>query len=248
MTTTLVHSRNPPLGVAHAAAQRSPIAPETFDAACAHNREVLGSAGNEAFRAGTLSADGLARLMAVTLPHWRPARARPHKGHLFLNTARGGLRLTYRHLVDFYAVEADVPEQHKVSARSIQRMLQVVGAAYHAAQGEAVKVEAMLLELLDEDGRTTPAGLLRTARRKAPWAACLCRDRSPEAQRRRFLARFRSSLDEGAWSLVALEEFQAEVAAAVAELREEEAGNGQPTVLNWPARPRPRPIGGRGGR
>jgi hypothetical protein len=198
---------------------RAAEGPSSFDVLCTRNNVVLGGAGNEAFRAGSITSDGLVRLLAVTLPHWRPSRRRPHKGYLFLQTSSGGLRLTHRHLVDFYGVRADAAEQRRVSGRSIQRVLQVVGAAHFVADGEPSKVEAMLLALLGEQGRTTPAGLLRTAKKTASWAACLCSDASPEAQRRRLVNRFRAQLDRGAWSREALEAFRAEIDRAIGEVQ-----------------------------
>ena len=212
-----VQSVGPVFEAVQAVPARSSFRSGSLDAVCAGNRLYLGGTGNEAFRAGTLSAEGLVRLLAVTLPYWRPARNRPHKGHLFVRTLRGGQRLTHRNLAAFYAVEADGPDQRSVSARTIQRLLQVVGAAYHAARGDGVKVEAMLLSLLGKEGSTTPAGLLSTAKKTAPWAACLCTDSSAEARRRRLLARFRTSFDDGIWSRSHLEDLMAEISRATDE-------------------------------
>ena len=111
-------------------------------------------------------------------------------------------------------------------------MLQVVGAAHLAADGDHGMVVAMLLALLDEHGKTTPMGLLKTAKEKAPWAACLFRDRSPAARVRRVRGGFRASVDRGDWSLADLEDHQADVARAIARTRRREARAGVPTIID----------------
>ncbi len=202
-------------------------AADAYEVACAKNRAILGPVGTKFFGAAknTINADGLSRFLAVTLPHWRPSAKTSHKGQLVLATPLGGRRLSHRHLVEFYAVDAPTAEQRQISARSIQRVLQVVGAAYHAARGDAAKIEAMLLALLAATGSITPAGLLETARETAAWAAPLRRAKpSADAERARVLRLLRKSLARAPWPRAALETLHAEVAQALAQQRAAEQG------------------------
>jgi hypothetical protein len=189
---------------------------QAFEAACAENRALLGTVGDDAFRAGSVSPGGLERLLAVILPRWRPAARKPHKGCLVVATPRGGRRVPRQDLASFFAVQADTPDQRYVSGRTIQRVLQVIGAAHRAAHGDAAQIEAMLLALL-EGGCLTPAGLLEKARKATAWGKVLGRTAlSAKAKRARIRHQFRESLAEEEWPRAELEAFHAEVAAALA--------------------------------
>ncbi len=200
-------------------------AADAYATECEKNRKVLGPVGTQFLGAANnaIDAEGLSRFLAVTLPHWRPSANTPWKGQIVLATPLGGKRLSHRHLVEFYAVHAPTAAQRQISSRTIQRVLQVVGAAYHAARGDHAKVEAMLLALIDETGWITPAGLLETARETAAWAAPLGRAKpSAEAERACVLRLVRKSMARAPWPRAALEALQAEVAQELAQRREAE--------------------------